>query len=123
MRLGIAMEEQPGLSNRYRRSSPWPLVIVLGVVLSELGILYGTLPVSVGGLVLLGASVVGILRESGYAHSLWAPALLVGALFGLLGIAFYLGTAATQRALQVGIGGGILLVAGVTAYLLETGRL
>lgn len=117
------MGEQQGLSSQYRRSSPWPILVVLGLVLSELGILYGTLPVSVGGLVLLGASVVGILRESGYATSLWGPALIVGGLFSVLGLAFYVGTTASQRALQVGIGGAILLLAGAVAYLSESRHL
>lgn len=114
------MEEQPGLSDQYRRSSPWPLFIALGFVLSELGVLFGgaLIPVAVGGVVLLEASVVGILRESGYTDSLWAPAFVVGTLFvAAAGALLYWGV--QIRALAVGGGGAIAVLAAVGFYLGE----
>lgn len=117
------MEEEPGLSSQYRRASPWPLIVVLGFVFSELGIVFGVPPVSVGGLLLLSGSVVGILRESGYAQTLWGPGVVMGLLFTSLGALLYVATAATSRAFQVGAGGLIVLVVAVVRYLTETGRL
>ncbi|EMA49301.1 MULTISPECIES: DUF7541 family protein [Halococcus] len=70
------MDEQPGISDQYRMSSPWPLIVVLGFVCSELGLLFNVFPVAVGGLLLLVASVAGIVQESGYAERPWN--LLVG---------------------------------------------
>ncbi|MGB9986360.1 DUF7541 family protein [Salarchaeum japonicum] len=118
------MEEQPGLSDQYRRSSPWPMFIALGFVLSELGILFGgaLVPIAVGGVVLLEASVIGILRESDYASTLWAPALGIGALFALAGGAlFYWGL--RIRAVTVVSAGVIAFLAGIGFWLDETGRL
>ena len=65
------MDDQPGISDQYRMSSPWPLIVVLGFVCSELGLLFNVFPVAVGGLLLLVASVAGILQESGYAERPW----------------------------------------------------
>lgn len=77
------MDDQPGISDQYRMSSPWPLIVVLGFVCSELGLLFNVFAVAVGGLLLLVASVTGIVQESGYAERPWN--LLVG-----LGIALVL---------------------------------
>ncbi|MFB6077404.1 MAG: cox cluster protein [Halarchaeum sp.] len=81
------MSEQPGLSEQYRTASPWPVFVALGLVLSEVGVFIGgpILPVGVGGVLLLEGSVVGILRESGYADHLWTTALAVGAVVTALG--------------------------------------
>ncbi|EMA44205.1 DUF7541 family protein [Halococcus saccharolyticus] len=70
------MDDQPGISDQYRMSSPWPLIVVLGFVCSELGLLFNVFPVAVGGLLLLVGSVAGIVQESGYAERPWN--LLVG---------------------------------------------
>lgn len=59
-------EVEPGLSDQYRKASPWPLFVALGVVLSEVGVVLGLFPVTVGGLLLFGGTVAGILKESGY---------------------------------------------------------
>lgn len=117
------MTDEPGLSGQYPRASPWPVVVVLGFVFSEIGILFGVWPVSVGGLLLLSGSVVGILRESGYADTLWGPGLLLGGLFVALGGVLYLGTTATDRSLQVGIGGAIVVGLAAIRYLTENRRL
>jgi|AntDeeMinimDraft_5_1070356.scaffolds.fasta_scaffold04814_5 uncharacterized membrane protein len=65
------MNEEPGLSDQYRKSSPWPMLIALGIVFSEVGIVLGLFPVAVGGLVLLLGSIGGILRETEYVSSPW----------------------------------------------------
>lgn len=81
------MEDQPGLSDQYRMSSPWPVFVALGLVLSELGVLFGIIPLSVGGLLLLVGSVAGILTESGYTPNLWRVlGILGGALIVVGGI-------------------------------------
>ncbi|MDG5776272.1 cox cluster protein [Haloarculaceae archaeon H-GB2-1] len=80
------MDEQPGLSDQYRMASPWPLFVALGLALSEVGIFMGLFPVAVGGLLLLGGSVSGILRESGYVARPWRTFAQLGGFFALLGV-------------------------------------
>lgn len=64
-------ESQSGLPEASSKSSAWPLVVVLGLVCSEVGILFNLYPVSVGGLVLFVAGVSGIVDETGYVDSPW----------------------------------------------------
>lgn len=64
-------EPQPGLSEEYTKSSPWHIVVVMGLVLSEVGILFNLYPLSVGGLVLFVGGVSGIVDEAGYVDSPW----------------------------------------------------
>ena len=82
------MNEKPGVSDRYRMASPWPLFVALGFALSEVGIVLGVFPIAVGGVLLFGGSVAGILTESGYASHLWKTAMAVGG--GLLVVALVL---------------------------------
>lgn len=79
------MDEQPGLSDQYRMSSPWPIIVVLGLVFSELGLLFNVFPVAVGGLLLFVGSVAGILLESGYAERPWNVLLGFGVVLVVLG--------------------------------------
>ncbi|WP_415381082.1 cox cluster protein [Halosimplex sp. TS25] len=79
------MEEQPGLSDQYRTASPWPLLVAVGFALSEVGVFLGVFPVAVGGILLLGASVAGILAESGYARRPWRTLAALGGGFTVLG--------------------------------------
>ena len=125
------MDDQPGISDQYRMSSPWPLIVVLGFVCSELGLLFNVFPVAVGGLLLLVASVAGILQESGYAERPWN--LLVGlglALVALGGILAFtqldtlsVDALATTLLEPSGIvaRGAALAVAGVAAALVGAG--
>ncbi|GGN96575.1 MULTISPECIES: DUF7541 family protein [Haloarcula] len=78
------MEEQPGLSDQYRMSSPWPVFVALGLALSEIGVFIGLFPVAVFGLILFGGSIAGILTESGYATRPWPTLVGVGVLLVLL---------------------------------------
>lgn len=79
------MSEQSNVRTPNRRASPWPLFVALGFALSELGVFIGLYPVAVGGILLLGASVAGILRESRYTSDLWRPLAGLGVVFVVLG--------------------------------------
>jgi hypothetical protein len=65
------MDEQPGLSEQYRRASAWPLFVALGLPIAEIGVLFGLVPVAVGGLLLFVGSIAGIVQESGYVEQPW----------------------------------------------------
>lgn len=77
----------PGLSDQYRKASPWPLFVALGFVLSEVGVVLGFFSVTVAGILLFGGTVGAILQESGYIGQSWRAMVSIGALFGLLGVA------------------------------------
>lgn len=115
---------EQGLSDQYTRASPWPIPLVIGLVVAELGIVFeGLLPVAVGGMLLLAASVVGITRESGFAATLWKPALAVAVGFAAVGAAIHQGTAATDRGLAMLGTSAVVAAASAAAYLYETERL
>lgn len=117
-------ETEQGLSDQYARASPWPIPVVLGIVISEIGIVFdGLLPVAVGGLLLFAGSVVGILRESGFAETLHRPAFVVAALFGAAGAGLYVGTTADARGLAFAGTAVVVAAAAVALFLYETGRL
>lgn len=82
------MDENPGLSDQYRMASPWPLFVALGLPIAELGLLFGIIPLAVGGVILFGGSIAGMLGESGYVETPWRAldviALLAVALGGAL---------------------------------------
>ncbi|MFC3478795.1 DUF7541 family protein [Halobacterium litoreum] len=120
----MAEQQEAGLSDQYTRASPWPIPVVLGIVISEIGIVFdGLLPVAVGGLLLFAVSVVGILRESDFSRTLWKPALVVAVLFGAAGGALYGWTAADARGLAL-LGSAVVVAAGsLAAFLYETERL
>jgi hypothetical protein len=77
-------EVEPGLSERYRKASPWPVFVALGFVISEIGVVLGFFPITVGGLLLFGGTVAGILGEAGYVTR--PSRSLVG--FGVVVLAF-----------------------------------
>jgi len=74
-----------GVSDQYRRASPWPLFVALGLAVSEVGVLFGVVPVAVGGLLLLGGSLAGIVQEAGYADRPWPLLAGIGAVFAIGG--------------------------------------
>ncbi|WP_275883657.1 cox cluster protein [Halorhabdus sp. BNX81] len=129
------MSEQPNVRTQSRRASPWPVFVALGFALSEVGIFIGLYPVAVGGLLLLGASVAGILRESGYVRDLWRPLTGLGAAFSVLGVAIVATvvdpatveivalveepSGVVGRGLSVVGAGGILVAFGLTGSLFE----
>ena len=79
-------EPEPGISERYEKTSPWPIVIVIGLVLSEIGILFNLYPVAVGGLVLFVGSVSGIVSEAGYVVTPWRLLAGLGATLTVIGL-------------------------------------
>ncbi len=83
------MTDRTERADRVGSSSPWPIFVALGVVLSETGIVVDVVPIAVGGLLLLSASVAGILRESGYVSSPWPTLAAFGALLTLSGVVLY----------------------------------
>lgn len=87
------MDEQPGLSDQYRKVSPWPIFIAGGLALSEVGILFNLFPLAVGGLLLLCGSIAGILTEAGYAATPWhALVACAGVLVVFGGVLLYAGS-------------------------------
>ncbi|WP_181692942.1 cox cluster protein [Natronomonas sp. LN261] len=124
------MGTEPQRTNdRYDKTSPWPIVVVLGLVLSELGILFNVYAASIVGLVLFVASVSGIVNEAGYVVSPWRLLVSLGAalvVLGLLvvslrvdgGFSASVGAAAAadsvlQRGLTIAAAGGIVSVSGI----------
>lgn len=69
-----------GLSDAYPRASPWPPLVALGFVTSELGVVFGLRPVTVTGLLLFMGSIAGILTESQHVNR---PLRVVAVLSGL----------------------------------------
>ncbi|QLG60536.1 DUF7541 family protein [Halorarum salinum] len=118
------MDENPGLSDQYRMASPWPLFVALGLPIAELGLLFGIIPLAVGGVLLFGGSIAGMVTESGYASTAWR-ALAVVALFAMaLGAALVYADPATEVALAprgyATVGAGLLmLLAGVAGELFD----
>ncbi|MDL5363662.1 hypothetical protein [Halalkalicoccus sp. NIPERK01] len=80
------MEEQPGLSDRHRKASPWPLFIALGLALAEVGVFLDLIAIAVGGLLLLVGSLGGILSEAGYAETPWPVVGALGLVLAVAGI-------------------------------------
>ena len=72
--------------DRRDKTSPWPVVVVLGIVLSEVGVLFNLYPVSVTGLLLFTGSVAGIVTEAGYAARPWRLLAGLGAAFVVVGL-------------------------------------
>jgi len=136
------MDDQPGVGDRRRKASPWPLFVALGLAISEVGVVLNLLPLSVGGLLLLVGSVSGIVREAGYVERPWGLLGALGALLVVLG-AILVGTQVTaldagaiaalversvvgpepngvvQRGLSVGFAGAIALIASRVAAVAE----
>ena len=112
------MDETPGVSDQYRRASPWPVFVALGIPISEIGILFDAAPVAVGGLLLFCGSAAGMLRESGYVKTPWRA--LVGfavILFGLGAAFLYTDLALATRGYAILATAVILLVGGVAGEL------
>jgi hypothetical protein len=125
------MDDQPGLSDQYRMSSPWPLIVVLGLVFSELGLLFNVFAVAVGGLLLFVGSIAGIVLESGYAERPWTVLAGLGVVLCVLGVLVTVTQldSVTLDAVVTVIGqpngivarGVELLIAGVVAVVVGTG--
>ncbi len=81
----VSGEVSPGLSDQYRKASPWPMLVAFGFVISELGVFLGSFPVAVGGLLLFGGTVSGILNESGYVSRSWLSLAAIASILTVLG--------------------------------------
>lgn len=66
--------------------SPWPILVALGIVIGEFGVLFGIVPVAVGGVLLFGWGSAAIARDAGFAPSVWQPLAGVGAVVGGLAL-------------------------------------
>ncbi|WP_137289739.1 DUF7541 family protein [Natronorubrum halophilum] len=125
------MADHSSANDRERpTASPWPVLIALGLVFSEVGIVVGLFPVAVAGLVLFAASVAGILAESSHVASPWPLTVGAGLVFVAAGSALYaLGTGAmvvpaidgltglASRGLAVAVAGVVTVVgAGIVRY-------
>jgi hypothetical protein len=127
------MDEDPGLSDQYRRASPWPVFVALGLVLSEVGVFLGLFTVAVFGLLLFGGSIAGILTESGYTTRPWPTLLGFGAVLAVVGLGIVLWQiplaevtlqnfgqdGVLSRSVAVVAAGAILAAAGSVASVVE----
>lgn len=75
------------LETRDTLSSPWPIFIAFGIALSEVGLLIGFWPLTVGSLLVFVGAVAGILREAGYVTRPARAAGILGVLFVGIGLA------------------------------------
>lgn len=130
------MSERRATAGEYRRTSPWPVLVALGLALSELGVFVGLFPVAVVGLVLFGASVAGALAATGYVDRplLGTGAIGVFLLLAALAVAAWRGALATldvaafgtdpvlSRVLSVAVGGALLLLAAVAGALADSSQ-
>ncbi|MFW6321889.1 MAG: DUF7541 family protein [Halohasta sp.] len=116
------MEETPGLSDQYRKASPWPLFIALGVPISEIGLVFDVFPVAVGGLLLFCGCIAGMLQESGYVAAPWGALGVMALLLGAAGAGVLyanpgVGVDLTLRGYALIASGGILVAAVVAGKL------
>ncbi|GGM73729.1 hypothetical protein J2752_002941 [Halarchaeum rubridurum] len=116
---------ESGLAAGYQRSSPWPVFLALGLVLSEVGVFLAgvLLPVAVGGLLLLEMYIIGIFRESGYARTLSRPALGIGSLFTTAGLVLLAATTYWIRGVTVLAAGVLAAIGAIVCWLYETRQL
>lgn len=118
------MDEQPGLSDQYRRASPWPLFIAIGLPIAELGILFNWFSVAVGGTLLLFGSVAGILNESGYVSKPWRVLGYLGVAVLLVGgVIVYTQTGDVATRGYALVTTGVLSLVGATAFKLRADAL
>ena len=64
-------ESQATTTRSKPTASVWPMLIAVGLALSEVGVLFAVLPVSVFGLLLFAGGLAGIVSESGYVEEPW----------------------------------------------------
>mgnify|MGYP000010954702 FL=1 len=112
------METEPGLSDQYRRASPWPVFVALGIPIAEVGIVFGLFPIAVGGLLLFGGSAAGLATEAGYAKTPWRGLVGAAAPLAALGVGF------AYTAINLPTRGfAILAAAGILVAIVAAGTL
>lgn len=118
--------------------SPWPILVALGIMIGEFGVLFGIVPVAVGGVLLFGWGSAAIARDAGFTPSVWQPLAGVGLVLGGLGLCVwglrttglspdaFLAAASTDaiavRAAIVTVASVGLAVAGVSGMVAERRR-
>lgn len=107
------MTDEFKTNERRPEESPWPIPIALGITLSEIGVLLGFRPLSVGGLLLFIGTIAGITYEAGYVDR---PERAIGIQgVALIGIGLVLITVnhigSTVRGQSITIAGAISLLA------------
>jgi hypothetical protein len=103
---------EPGLSDTYSRASPWPLLVALGFVTSELGVVFGFRPVTVGGLLLFIGSVAGILTETQHVTRPLRTIAVLGGLAAAAGLLLVRYEVAF-RGISLLLAGGVGIAVGV----------
>jgi hypothetical protein len=112
------MDDQPGLSDQYRRASPWPPFVALGIPVAEIGILFDVFVVAVGGLLLFCGSLTGMIKEAGYAETAWRPFFIFAALLIAVGAALvFTEVNLVTRGYAIITAGALLAVAGLSGEL------
>lgn len=122
---------------RIDRSSPWPVLIALGLVVAEVGILFGVALVGIGGLLLFGWSCAALLSDAGVTASGWRAVLATGTVLATAGgivwaarLPAYTVSAAVRavavdplafRGAMVCAAAGILVVVGLAGAVRSTG--
>lgn len=93
-------------------TSPWPIFVALGIVLSEVGVLLGIRPVTVGGLLLLVGAAAGALHEAGYVSRPERAVGIGGVALVVIGLAFVAvdQTGTTVRGRSIVVAGALSLV-------------
>lgn len=119
----MSERDAPGLSDQYTRASPWPLFVALGLPLAELGIVFNTPPVAVGGLLLFCGSIAGLAAEAGYVVSPWrALGYTAVACFALGGWFRFGGLGVPARGEAILAAGAFLLLGGLLGGLRALGK-
>ena len=122
------MRRRVDANARAARTSPWPILVAVGLAVSELGVFVGSFPVAVSGLVLFGGSAAGFAHDAGYGTSPVGPVLAAGCVLVVLGGAVWIVRApgatvsalvevagtdgVVRRGLAILVAGGVLVGAG-----------
>lgn len=110
-------------------TSPWPILVAVGLATSELGVFVGSVPASVAGLVLFGGAAAGLAHDAGYGASPAGLVLIAGGLLVVVGGGVLAVRASTlsvsslvavagsdgvaRRGIAILVAGGVLAVAGL----------
>ncbi|WP_222919738.1 hypothetical protein [Natrinema sp. SYSU A 869] len=81
----MADHSRQATAERTDAAKPWPVLVAVGLVGSEVGIVVDLLPVAVVGLVVFAASVAGILADADYVDRPLALATKFGVAFVVAG--------------------------------------
>ena len=110
--MGDESEREP------QTDSPWPMVVALGLALSEVGVFIGFRSVAVAGLLMFVGAVAGILTESGYISRPGRAVTLMALALIIIGVALVTqhGTGTPVRGQSITIA-GVLSLCGALAWI------